>query len=278
MDNMTLPTLIGFSKDDLFSQNIFKKFFEKISSLGYTMSSSKYTPSISGIPQNNVDEQNSILIVFGGDGTMLRALKHHKSIPTIGINCGSFGFLSEFEASNLDDAITFIQKAEWIEEQVNMIESSLEDTSYLGVNECVISGADTGRPVDLRVMVDGITMYESRGDGLIINSPIGSTAYNIASGGAIISPNIHALSITPIAPFLTLDRSVIVDSNKVIEILNLERTRSCKVFYDGIFQHELLPGQQFTLKSANEYSIFLRRPGSFSRRMALKIANRYPIR
>ena len=55
---MTTPNLIGFSKDDLFSQNIFKKFFEKISGLGYTMSSSKYTPSISGIPQNNMDEKN----------------------------------------------------------------------------------------------------------------------------------------------------------------------------------------------------------------------------
>ena len=275
---MSKPELIGFSKDDKFSQDIFKQFFQMASNSGYKMSSSKFTPSISGIPQNSINDEHSILIVFGGDGTMLRALKHHPSTPTIGINCGSFGFLSEFESSDLETAFAFLISEDWIEEKVNMIASHLEGNNYLGVNECVISGADTGRPVDLRVMVDDITMYESRGDGLIINSPIGSTAYNIASGGAIISPTIHALSITPIAPFLTLDRSVIVDSNKKIEVLNLERTRSCKVFYDGISQHELLPGQQFTLKSAEQYSIFLRRPGSFSRRMALKIANRYPIR
>ena len=199
-------------------------------------------------------------------------------MPTIGINCGSFGFLSEFEADDLELAVAFLKEGIWEEEHVNMIKSDYKGQNYLGVNECVISGADTGRPVDLRLSVDGVTMYESRGDGLIINTPIGSTAYNIAAGGAIIAPSLHGLSITPIAPFLTLDRSVILDHKKTVEVQNLERTRSCKVFYDGVAQHEMGPGEQVIIRAATQRSIFLRRPGSFSRRMALKIANRYPIR
>ena len=81
-----------------------------------------------------------------------------------------------------------------------------------------------------------------------------------------------------IAPFLTLDRSVIIDHKAKIEITNMVRTRSCKVFYDGILLHDLGPGKSFNLESRTEYSLFLRRPGSFSRRMARKISNRYPIR
>ena len=84
-----------------------------------------------------------------------------------------------------------------------MIASHLEGNNWLAVNECVISGADTGRPVGFTSYgLDDITMYESRGDGLIINSPIGSTAYNIASGGAIISLTISCFINYPIAPFL----------------------------------------------------------------------------
>jgi len=275
---MSKPTLIGFSKDDRFSQDRFLEFYHLATNMGFEVYSSKHVPSIASIPKEEGERENPILVVFGGDGTMLRALKRHPSLPTVGINCGSFGFLSEFEAADIEAAVQFLDDEIWEEEHVNMIQSTYNGDNYLGVNECVISGADTGRPVDLRLMVDGVTMYESRGDGLIINTPIGSTAYNIAAGGAIIAPSLHALSITPIAPFLTLDRSVILDDKRTIEILNLERTRRCKVFYDGVGRHELNPGEQFTLQSAPQYSIFLRRPGSFSRRMALKIANRYPIR
>jgi len=275
---MGKPILIGFSKDDRFSQDHFQQFYELATTAGFEIYSSRHTPSLPGIPDQEDHYKNKILVTFGGDGTMLRALKRHRGVPTVGINCGSFGFLSEFEAADLEEAVTFLDAGVWEEEYVNMIQSNYGEKTYLGVNECVISGADTGRPVDLRLMVDGVTMYESRGDGIIINTPIGSTAYNIAAGGSIIAPSIQGLSITPIAPFLTLDRSVILDHKKTVEILNLERTRSCKVFYDGVSQHEMAPGEKFSIKAAEQRSIFLRRPGSFPRRMAIKIANRFPIR
>lgn len=276
---MTVRTLIGYSKDDRFSQDQFIKFYELAQNHEMKVVSSKHMPSIGGIPKQNSEKiDDSLLVVFGGDGTMLRALKHHPSMRTIGINCGSFGFLCEFEADEIEQAINFILHEKWIKETTNTIRSQYNGESHVGINECVISGADTGRPVDLRVLVDGVTMFESRCDGLIISTPNGSTAYNFAAGGAILSPSLPSISITPIAPFLTLDRSVVLNCEKEIEVINLERNRRCLVFYDGVTKHVLNPGEQFKLVSNEDKAIFLRRKGSFSRRMSQKIANRYPIR
>lgn len=276
---MQVKTVIGFYKDDRFSQDHFMKFFDQATSFGLEVFSSKHIPSLANVPkQEKEPDEQTILAVFGGDGTMLRALKRHAGMPTIGINCGSFGFLCEFESKDVGDVVDFIQEGEWVVENTNVLETHYGDQRYIAINECVISGADTGRPVDLRVRVDGVTMYETRGDGLIITTPTGSTAYNIAAGGAIISPGVPVLAITPIAPFLTLDRSAILDDQKEIEILNLERNRRCLVFYDGVMKHILNSGESFVIRNSDQKSCFLRRPGSFSRRMSLKIANRYPIR
>jgi NAD+ kinase len=275
---MDVKAIIGFAKDDRFSHETFQKFYELASQKDLTVVSSKHTTSIPGIPQQNSTVEDGLLVIFGGDGTTLRALKMHPGLQILGINCGSFGFLCEFEANEIEEALEFISNGDWISEATNVIQGTLKEEEFLGINECVISGADTGRPVDLRIQVDGVTMFEHRGDGMIISTPNGSTAYNIASGGAIISPTLKAIALTPIAPFLTLDRSVILPSESKIEITNLERTRSCKVFYDGVMRHELGPGDNFLLQSSTDYSIFLRRKGSFSRRMARKISNRYPRR
>ncbi|MDH5401289.1 MAG: NAD(+)/NADH kinase [Candidatus Heimdallarchaeota archaeon] len=274
---MSKEILIGYIKGDDISIDKFRLFIELAQKRGFSVFQSPDSPILEGIDQITKFPDNAILIVFGGDGTMLRAVKNHPNVPIIGINCGSFGFLCEFEHAELEEVFTFIENKNWIEDRSNQIEGRVNGNTYTGINECVISGANTGKPIDFRVTIEDIPMFQCRADGIIFSTPNGSTAYNFAAGGAILSPTLSAIIITPIAPFLSLDRPIIVNPEKSLKLENLETSKECRVFYDGIMQHTLKPGDQLKITSSSHQTVFLRRKGSFSRRVFLKFSERYSL-
>ena len=151
------------------------------------------------------DEKAELNICIGGDGAFLRAIHRFKfpNIPFIGINTGHLGFFQEILPENIDDFIEKYINEDYMIEEIFLVKASVttKEKSFqlYGVNEMVIKGIRS-KVVHLEVFIDGNHLESFCGDGIIISTPAGSTAYNFSSGGSIIYPSLKTLQITPLSP------------------------------------------------------------------------------
>lgn len=165
-----------------------------------------------------------LLMVFGGDGTMLRVAREiaGSHAPVIGINVGALGFLTDVQAHQLPLALKQIWAGETILESRSLIEASggngCTSLSEIALNDFVISRGAAPRLIDLEVSVDDDTLTRYRCDGLIICTPTGSTAYSLSAGGAVVSPKADVFTLTPICPHTLSNRSVIVSLDSVVRV------------------------------------------------------------
>jgi len=165
-----------------------------------------------------------LLMIFGGDGTMLRVARETAGsrTPFIGINAGSLGFLTDVQAHQLPLALRQIWAGETILESRSLIEAAVRTPSGVHVetalNDFVISRGAAPRLIDLEVTVDGETLTRYRCDGLIVATPTGSTAYSLSAGGAVVSPTADVFTLTPICPHTLSNRSVIVGLNSTVRV------------------------------------------------------------
>jgi len=165
-----------------------------------------------------------LLIVFGGDGTMLRVARETAGsrTPVIGINVGALGFLTDVQAHQLPLALKQIWAGETILESRPLIEatgrtgpSAIRETA---LNDFVISRGAAPRLIDLEVAVNGEALTRYRCDGLIVCTPTGSTAYSLSAGGAVVSPAADVFTLTPICPHTLSNRSVIVSLDSTVQV------------------------------------------------------------
>src|SRR6185436_719592 len=168
--------------------------------------------------------QVDLLVVFGGDGTMLRIARETAGSrpPIIGINVGALGFLTDVPASQMPIALQQIWAGETILESRPLIEATgragAQAISESALNDFVISRGAAPRLIELEVSVDNDVLTRYRCDGLIVASPTGSTAYSLAAGGAVVSPAAEVLTLTPICPHTLSNRSVIVSLGSVVKV------------------------------------------------------------
>jgi NAD+ kinase len=168
--------------------------------------------------------QVDLLMVFGGDGTMLRVARETAGsrTPFIGINVGSLGFLTDVQAHQLPLALKQIWAGETILESRSLIEAAVRTRSGVhaetALNDFVISRGAAPRLIDLEVTVDGETLTRYRCDGLIVATPTGSTAYSLSAGGAVVSPTADVFTLTPICPHTLSNRSVIVGLDSTVRV------------------------------------------------------------
>jgi NAD+ kinase len=189
---------------------------------------------------DQVAEKSELLIVLGGDGTILHvAGRLGEAIkPIFGINVGSLGFLTCSNSSAYREAVQSI-----VEGRIDFTERTLLDVRVphakgseqrmLGLNDAVFSRGELSRLVRLRVRVNGESLTEFNADGLIIATPTGSTAYSLSAGGPILEPESGVLVITPICPHVLTNRSVIVSESSKIEIEASERDYPVFLSVDG---------------------------------------------
>ncbi len=199
-------------------------------------------------------------VVLGGDGTMLRAsnLVANEGVPVLGINLGSLGFLSPFDPSEaqqaLDDALADkLPIEDRMRMSVTLSVAGGETVARNGLNEAVIHQGTMARLVKLEARVDDQLIADYRADGLIIATPTGSTAYNLAAGGPIIMPGLGALSITPICAHALTNRPLVVPSGASISIQIPRRSASPDVVLtvDGNWVHPFNPGDRVVVKAAD---------------------------
>jgi len=168
-----------------------------------------------------------LLICLGGDGTFLSAVHEHINIdiPLIGVNLGSVGFLAEIKPEDSFKSLRRIFSGKYKKEKRILLESvcfsgdGKEKIRTLSLNDVVISRGGVSRILNLELYIDGIFIEQIPGDGIIVSTPTGSTAYSLSAGGPIIQPNLDMILITPLNPHTLHNRCYIVSPESEVKIV-----------------------------------------------------------
>ena len=206
-----------------------------------------------------------LLIAIGGDGNLLRGTRcvAGHDVPLIGINRGRLGFLTDIMPDQMLTALDAILAGNYLAEQRLLLSARIdsdENTSdaMFALNDVVLQRGDTGRILDFVTTVDGSYVNTHGGDGLIVATPTGSTAYALSCGGPIIRPDVAAIVMVPIAPHTLSDRPLVMQSSSLIQI-SVERGAegTAQVTCDGEELGYLNPGQTLEIRAAAEHVTLL---------------------
>ncbi len=199
------------------------------------------------VPPESVYEATDVasradaLVVLGGDGTLLGVshLVARRGVPVLGVNFGSLGFLTEIALPELYPALDAVLRGSYEFDERRMLHAEVRcdgRTRESGdvLNDVVVTKAALSRIIELDVSVDGLFVSAFRADGLIVSSPTGSTAYNLAAGGPILHPALAAIVLTPICPHMLTNRPLVVGDAAKIEVrLHAGRGVEVHVTFDG---------------------------------------------
>jgi len=197
--------------------------------------------------------QVDLLIVFGGDGTMLRVAHEiaGSRTPILGVNLGGLGFLTAVPSANLPEALKCIWSGKFKFEARALIHAtgrcSGGRVDRTALNDIVIGRGVASRLIELDVSVDGDPLTRYRCDGLIISSPTGSTAYSLAAGGAVVFPTADVFALTPICPHTLSNRSLILPLNAAISVTAISPRPATILSADGEVIQELAAGDRIMI-------------------------------
>jgi NAD+ kinase len=203
------------------------------------------------------DQPLDLVVVLGGDGTLLKAARLYggRGAPILGVNLGGLGFLTEINLEEFYATLGTILEGRFQTEArmmlvAEIIRQGLVLTPTCFLNDAVINKGALARIVDLETSIDDLFLTSYRGDGLIVATPTGSTAYNLAAGGPILHPALRTMILTPICPFTLTNRPIIVQDNSVIEIRLGSKARDVWVTFDGQIGYPLEAGDLVRIKKA----------------------------
>ncbi len=196
-----------------------------------------------------------LIVAVGGDGTMLHAarLATTHDVPILGVNRGRLGFLADIAPADMGDRLAEVLAGRYVKDRRAMLTATLSrpdspDRACEALNDVVLQKWQTGRMLDFETWIDGNYVNTHGGDGIVIATATGSTAYALSCGGPILYPGLDALVLAPICPHTLSDRPIVVRSSSTIEVRLLERpdTRA-QVICDGIALGELVPGDRLVI-------------------------------
>lgn len=199
-------------------------------------------------------KKTELILVFGGDGTMLRAARDiaGSKTPLLGINIGGLGFLTAVPSGQLTDALKKVWRGEFNYEPRALIEvsgtCSGKTIRKSALNDIVVSRGAVSRLITLDVRVDGEMVTQYRCDGLIVSSPTGSTAYSLAAGGAVVLPSSEVFALTPICPHALSNRSIILPLRSTISIKAVNPLSATILSVDGQVVAELEEDDEVTIR------------------------------
>ena len=199
-----------------------------------------------------------LVIVLGGDGTMLsaaRALLDSK-IPLVGVNRGRFGFLTDVNSESMLEAMDGILQGEFnIEQRILLTASILRDGKIISegcaLNDVVVTKTGMSRLIELEVFIDGQFVHKQRSDGLILSTPTGTTAYSLSAGGPILHPTLDAIALVPICPHTLSNRPIAINSASKVEI-TLVYAEDAGVHFDGQLQVAIKQGDKVIVQRAEK--------------------------
>ncbi len=185
-------------------------------------------------------KQADFAVVFGGDGTILSAGREfcEAMVPVIGVNVGKLGFLAEFAPQELQKLFDRITGDDTIIEKRLVLYCTLEGPgketfSARAINDVVITAGEPFRMIELKMSVQGQPLAGCPGDGVIISTPTGSTAYSLSAGGPILSANLGAMVITPICPHSLSFRPIVINADNIVEVYGVRVNEGTTITLDG---------------------------------------------
>jgi NAD+ kinase len=212
-----------------------------------------------------------LVVVLGGDGTLIgmadRVANAGVDIPILGVNFGSLGFLTEITLPEMFDALaSVLEGTAAIESRLMLRAQTIRGgevfSDRLALNDVVITRGALSRIIDLSVAIGDQPVMRVRADGLIIATPTGSTAYNLAAGGPIVHPGVDALLLTPIAPHMLTNRPIVVPAGPEIRVQPAANSSNDELFVtlDGQSGHPLLPDDHVVVQRAPRPVRLIRAP------------------
>jgi NAD+ kinase len=197
-------------------------------------------------------ESINFAISMGGDGTILQLVHKHSAItaPIFGINLGSLGFLADTPISDIYPSLQdLINGAYRIQERL-AINGETASMAHFAVNDIVVHRAKNPCLIDLAIHVDGNYLNTFSADGVIIATPSGSTAYSLAAGGPILTPELNAIALTPISPHTLSNRPIVLMPKKEIQIQYISEHEPIEISFDGVKNCSLSTGQMINISAS----------------------------
>jgi NAD+ kinase len=209
------------------------------------------------VPEAELGDRIDLAVVLGGDGTMLRAsrLVADRGRPVLGINLGQLGFLTGFAPEEAQEALAAalagrLPRSERLRMEVVFKRQGAEPVVRYALNDTVIHQGAMARLVEVDAFVDGALVASYRADGLIVATPTGSTAYNMAAGGPIVVPGQASLTLTPICAHALTNRPLVISASSTIRMQLGADARGVVLTVDGQWAHSFLPGDVVEMTAA----------------------------
>ncbi|HKZ74367.1 MAG TPA: NAD(+)/NADH kinase [Steroidobacteraceae bacterium] len=223
--------------------------------------------AVKRVPESTIGQKAELVIAIGGDGTLLYAarLVARHDVPLLGINRGRLGFLTDVMPQDMLACVDAAIEGRCEQDRRPLMAGCLRSADgrtaeALALNDVVLQKLATGRMLDFETFMDNRYVNTHAGDGVVISSATGSTAYALSCGGPIVEPHVGVVVVAPICPHTLSDRPIVVPASTLVEVRLLERpdTRA-QVACDGAVLGELVPGDALEVKPARE-SITLLHP------------------
>ncbi len=212
------------------------------------------------LPEQDMVRSAQLMVVIGGDGSMLYAARRVAGcgVPVLGINRGRLGFLADVGPADMLARMDEVLRGDYDSEQRLLLRAEILDGRRvigggLALNDIVVNRHDPGRMLEIRTFIDGRYVNTHSGDGFIVATATGSTAYSLSCGGPIVAPALDAILLVPICPHTLSERPIIVPATAVTEImLSEEHSQRAGVSCDGEVTADLLPGRTLRVRAAEE--------------------------
>jgi NAD+ kinase len=208
------------------------------------------------VPREQIGEGNDLVLVLGGDGTLLAVAdilgQAGHDVPILGVNFGSLGFLTEITRPELFSALAAAVRGEVEHDERMMLSGQTAADTRIALNDIVFTRTALSRMVDLDVTVGDQFVTSVRSDGLIIATPTGSTAYNLSAGGPVVHPAMDAIVLTPIAPHTLTHRPIVIPSEREVRVRAASGNAGAEVYitFDGQHGFALQEGEEVRVTRA----------------------------
>ncbi|MDD1678610.1 MAG: NAD(+)/NADH kinase [Methanomicrobiales archaeon] len=243
--------------DDRKAVDYTRKLREDLEAEGFITSYDHIAHLSSRERPRQLDIDADLMVVVGGDGTVLRTVQLlKKQIPIIGINWGEVGFLTDLEPEEAPAFFRSIREGFPVEKRMRIAISVGGEYLASALNEAVIITSRPAKMLRFSLIVDGVAVGTVRADGLLVSTPTGSTAYAMSAGGPIVDPCIEGFLIVPLAPYMLSSRPWLMSYERSLEV-RLENTKPAKLVIDGQKTWELHERTYLTVQRSSEPALFV---------------------
>ncbi|MGZ3695318.1 MAG: NAD(+)/NADH kinase [Bdellovibrionota bacterium] len=219
---------------------------------------------VKAVPKEELPAACDMIIVFGGDGTFLSIARQMiwKSIPILGVNLGTLGFLTEVKTDEVYETLEGILKGKYSVQERTMLEACVKragkELFCLPVlNDAVITKSAIARVIDFQLSLNGVPVALLKADGLIASTPTGSTAYSLAAGGPIVHPRVGGIIITCICPHSLSVRPLVIPDDANVEVELMKKEGDIMLTLDGQFGYDLHQGDKILITKYKRHSLLV---------------------